>query len=79
MAWKEYFTYNFVNTSLAAGSLASPVFVDTVTRFDTDADFEVMKPFCTPIPILMLLSTSLATILKKSKLSSLAKPSATVN
>ncbi len=43
MAWKEYFTYNFNNTSLAAGSLSAPVFVDTVTRFDTDADFEVMK------------------------------------
>jgi hypothetical protein len=43
MAWKEYFTYNFNNTSLSAGSLSAPVFVDTVTRFDTDADFEVMK------------------------------------
>ena len=43
MAWKEYFAYNFVNTNLAPGSLAAPVFTDTITRFDTDADFEVMK------------------------------------
>lgn len=43
MAWKEYFAYNFVNTNLAAGSFAAPVFTDTITRFDTDADFEVMK------------------------------------
>lgn len=43
MAWKEYFVYNFTNTSLAAGSLSAPVFTDTVTRFDTDADFECMK------------------------------------
>ncbi len=43
MAWKEYFVYSFVNTSLTGGSLASPVYTDTVTRFDTDADFEVMK------------------------------------
>lgn len=43
MAWKEYYVYDFTNTSLSSGTLASPVFTDIVTRFDTDADFEVMK------------------------------------
>lgn len=47
MAWKEYFVYDFTNTSLAAGianGLPSvQAFTDTTTRFDSDADFEVMK------------------------------------
>lgn len=43
MAFKEYYIYNLDDTSLAAGSLASPVFTDTTIRTDSDADFEVMK------------------------------------
>jgi hypothetical protein len=41
MAWKEYYIYNFENTSLSAGN--GTAFQDTVVRFDSDADFEVIK------------------------------------
>lgn len=47
MSWKEYFAYDFTNTALAAGTLnglaSVQAFTDTTTRFDSDADFEVMK------------------------------------
>lgn len=41
MSWKEYYVYNFEDTSLDAGT--GNVFTDTVVRFDSDADFEAMK------------------------------------
>lgn len=47
MAWKEYFVYDFTNTALPAGTLNGlptvQAFTDVTTRFDSDADFEVMK------------------------------------
>jgi hypothetical protein len=47
MAWKEYFVYDFTNTSLAAGVAnglpSQEVFTDVTTRWDSDADFELMK------------------------------------
>lgn len=39
--WKEYYVYNFSNTSLPASDGTS--FTDVVVRLDSDADFEVMK------------------------------------
>jgi hypothetical protein len=39
--WKEYYIYTFDNTSLSAGN--GNAFTDTVVRFDSDADFEVIK------------------------------------
>lgn len=39
--WKEYYIYNFENLNLAAGN--GTVFSDTVVRFDSDADFELIK------------------------------------
>lgn len=46
-AWKEYFVYDFTNTALPAGTAnglpSVQAFTDTTTRFDSDADFEVMK------------------------------------
>lgn len=47
MGWKEYYVVDFSNTNLTAGTangLASAqAFTDVVTRFDSDADFELMK------------------------------------
>lgn len=47
MGWKEYFIYDFTNTALPAGTadgLATvQAFTDVTTRFDSDADFELMK------------------------------------
>ena len=39
--WKEFFVYNFQNTSLPAGT--GNAFEDTVVLFDSDAAFEGMK------------------------------------
>lgn len=39
--WKEYYIYNFEDTALVAGT--GVAFEDTVVRFDSDADFEVIK------------------------------------
>lgn len=39
--WKEYYIYNFDNLNLTGGN--GSVFTDVVTRFDSDADFEVIK------------------------------------
>ncbi len=39
--WKEYYIYDFTDTNLLAGN--GTVFEDTVVRFDSDADFEVIK------------------------------------
>lgn len=39
--WKEYYVYNFQDTSLASGSGAA--FEDVVVRTDSDANFEAMK------------------------------------
>jgi hypothetical protein len=47
MAWKEYFIYDFTNTALPAGVAgglpSAQAFTDITTRFDSDADFELMK------------------------------------
>lgn len=47
MAWKEYYVYDFTNTALPAGTAnglpAVQTFTEINTRFDSDADFEVMK------------------------------------
>lgn len=47
MGWKEYYLYDFTNTSIPAGvangAANQQAFTDIVTRFDSDADFEVMK------------------------------------
>lgn len=47
MAWKEYFIYNFVNTALPAGTAnglpSVQSFTDVTTRWDSDADFELIK------------------------------------
>lgn len=41
MPWKEYFVYNFEDTSLPAGT--GVAFDDTTIRIDSDANFEAMK------------------------------------
>ncbi len=45
MAWKEYYIYDFTNTSIPASAGAGVVgaFQNITTRFDSDADFEVIK------------------------------------
>jgi len=47
MGWKEYYVYDFTNTAIPAGTLngapSVQSFTEINTRFDTDADFEVMK------------------------------------
>jgi hypothetical protein len=47
MGWKEYYVVDFSNTSLTAGAANGlpgvQAFTDVVTRFDSDADFELMK------------------------------------
>ncbi|MEM4360108.1 MAG: hypothetical protein QXT45_06230 [Candidatus Bilamarchaeaceae archaeon] len=41
MAWKEYYIYNFEALNLPSGN--GNAFTDVVVRFDSDADFEVIK------------------------------------
>lgn len=41
MPWKEYYIYNFENTSLTLGT--GVAFSDTTVRLDSDADFEIIK------------------------------------
>lgn len=41
MSYREYYSYSFENTSLAAG--AGATFEDTLVSLDSDADFEVMS------------------------------------
>ena len=47
MGWKEYYAVDFSNTSLPAGTAnglpSVQAFNDTIVRFDSDADFELMK------------------------------------
>ena len=45
MAFKEYFIYTFDDTSLAASSAEETIGIaeSTTVRFDSDADFELMK------------------------------------
>lgn len=52
--WKEYYIYNFENTSLAAGT--GVAFTDSDVKLDLDADFELVKRSHTAIDDQILVS-----------------------